>query len=808
MAFIVRDPVADPLQPADGVQDIIGDLSVSGVLTTASGIDIVGDLEVQGALIIDPDDDNDVQFRFETDPSGFPVMRWYNNLGTLDTLFGITTGNSFVMNRITGGDTTSFFGSATSPTATTSAFIFQALAQTPTATAPAFSIANALSTNVVDIYADGSIEMDGDLTISGVLTGGGSPFEIVTRNLAGTRTDPGFILDTTTAYGSAGNNLMELRQNGSKIVRFMKAEQSGFQNWGFNFRGPEDTFNNGFFGSTNQVFVQGVNGLSLVSWNSNINLTAGNGGVVSTAGHQGTWSVTERGHIFDTSVSTIGSGKHSSWRIAGTEVLTMNANLDFEKVSNTYSTPWQFVNNVGNLHLRSISSGQVLIQGGVLDTNGIRFLGSTTDEYATIGLDGITVWRDKTGATGATAGDTTVDSRSLILRGDFWNGSASQEDLWALTNVVTGTNPISRLSVTHSGVEHFSITHNIASSQASLDVTGAGTFNSAVGGGHTIAGNGFMSFNARRTNGDDAGQYLFEAGESGVSADMVQLIANGGRMSLVAREPDSATATAFLFNNNAFGTGEELVTDGAKLLSIQNDTNEILKLEHGLLNTNAGFGLALDPHGTGIPLVRMGTTHANPAVGDGFLSLHNQSGSIGLSFAVASGATINMPLGGNNVFLFQSAVGSTAATSSAFEFQATVHSAAATAPAWSLKDSAGTKVINMFADGSLVTAGGHTVSRTGSASDIVVTKSDHIIGITDTSVARLVTLPDVAAAGVDTGKEYIIKDESGNASGNNITISGQTGQLIDGANTAVISSDYGVVRVYAENVTASGWFTY
>lgn len=68
-------------------------------------------------------------------------------------------------------------------------------------------------------------------------------------------------------------------------------------------------------------------------------------------------------------------------------------------------------------------------------------------------------------------------------------------------------------------------------------------------------------------------------------------------------------------------------------------------------------------------------------------------------------------------------------------------------------------------------------------------KSDYVI-IVDTSTARTINLPAVP---VNT-PVYIIKDNTGTAGANNITVSGN-GNNIDGAASATISTNYGVLRI-------------
>lgn len=82
--------------------------------------------------------------------------------------------------------------------------------------------------------------------------------------------------------------------------------------------------------------------------------------------------------------------------------------------------------------------------------------------------------------------------------------------------------------------------------------------------------------------------------------------------------------------------------------------------------------------------------------------------------------------------------------------------------------------------------------------------TDYIIGKTGiTGGGDVVTLPTVASAGV--GRIYIIKDESGTAGANNITIDGNGAETIDGVATIAISTNYGVARLYC---SGSAWFTW
>ncbi len=89
---------------------------------------------------------------------------------------------------------------------------------------------------------------------------------------------------------------------------------------------------------------------------------------------------------------------------------------------------------------------------------------------------------------------------------------------------------------------------------------------------------------------------------------------------------------------------------------------------------------------------------------------------------------------------------------------------------------------------------GQIVKRTATAISLTVTNVMYYIGVTDTSAARTITLP--IGASVVTNQVFVIKDESGGAATNNITITCSGGATnIDGATSRVISSNYGSVNL-------------
>lgn len=104
--------------------------------------------------------------------------------------------------------------------------------------------------------------------------------------------------------------------------------------------------------------------------------------------------------------------------------------------------------------------------------------------------------------------------------------------------------------------------------------------------------------------------------------------------------------------------------------------------------------------------------------------------------------------------------------------------------------------------GTTIHPGGQRVKRTVSAAgNITATASDFVIGKTGISGGGdTVTLPAAVA-----GQQIVVKDESGSAATDNITIATPGSENIDGAATATISANYGVLRLYSDG---TDWFSF
>ena len=121
-------------------------------------------------------------------------------------------------------------------------------------------------------------------------------------------------------------------------------------------------------------------------------------------------------------------------------------------------------------------------------------------------------------------------------------------------------------------------------------------------------------------------------------------------------------------------------------------------------------------------------------------------------------------------------------------------------------DSSGA-VIAIFAGSNKITTlkGGQIEARTPVSANYTILASDYIVAYTSTSSAFVATLP--AAAAGNAGQTWIVKDESGAANTNNITVKTAGGTIdgVAGGTGKVINTAYGVLRVYSNG---TNYFTF
>lgn len=111
-----------------------------------------------------------------------------------------------------------------------------------------------------------------------------------------------------------------------------------------------------------------------------------------------------------------------------------------------------------------------------------------------------------------------------------------------------------------------------------------------------------------------------------------------------------------------------------------------------------------------------------------------------------------------------------------------------------------------------LTSGGSLASTPGSAStfetvniaaNVTISASDTFVYlIVDTSVSRTITLP--LASSVAAGRIYIVKDSSGNAESNGITVEIQGSDTLDGTSSQVLTSNYGSWTIVGNGTDS--WF--
>ena len=107
--------------------------------------------------------------------------------------------------------------------------------------------------------------------------------------------------------------------------------------------------------------------------------------------------------------------------------------------------------------------------------------------------------------------------------------------------------------------------------------------------------------------------------------------------------------------------------------------------------------------------------------------------------------------------------------------------------------------------GDLNFGGEFIITRSDFNNDNISTtlSNEVIIAVTNTDIPRTVTLPSPNLN--DNGKIIIIKDESGQAGINNITIETSANETIDGESTKLINTNYGVIRLYSNG---ENWFIF
>ena len=114
-----------------------------------------------------------------------------------------------------------------------------------------------------------------------------------------------------------------------------------------------------------------------------------------------------------------------------------------------------------------------------------------------------------------------------------------------------------------------------------------------------------------------------------------------------------------------------------------------------------------------------------------------------------------------------------------------------------------TDTLFVFDGAQNVPVAGHTNVTTVNAATYNVLPEDHILHVTYTGTGAVTSI-DLKTAQTIKGRLVVVKDAGGNAAANNITITTEGAQTIDGAATYVINANYGAARLYCDG---SNWFT-
>lgn len=119
-------------------------------------------------------------------------------------------------------------------------------------------------------------------------------------------------------------------------------------------------------------------------------------------------------------------------------------------------------------------------------------------------------------------------------------------------------------------------------------------------------------------------------------------------------------------------------------------------------------------------------------------------------------------------------------------------------------NSAGT-AIQITSGGSVIAAPGAAISFTVTATsgDLSIGPSDGfvVVSVNTSTTANEITLPNASA--VSTGRIYIVKDSSGDANVNAITITPNGTDTIDGAASVTVDSSYGSLMLIGDG--SSNW---
>lgn len=102
----------------------------------------------------------------------------------------------------------------------------------------------------------------------------------------------------------------------------------------------------------------------------------------------------------------------------------------------------------------------------------------------------------------------------------------------------------------------------------------------------------------------------------------------------------------------------------------------------------------------------------------------------------------------------------------------------------------------LFSSSVLVMGAGLSYNRTRITGTYSVLKSDYYLGVDTSANDSPIALTLPSASLLQSGQTYVFKDEGGEASAKNVSISASIGETIDGSNAVILESPYASIQLY------------